>query len=97
LGRRNARRRDRLGPLLAFAVAAFPLAVLFPAAQQALSEYPPPWHGWFGASAAPLSPPRVRVGDRVPDFTLQDLAGRPVRMSALRARVPVVVEFGSFT
>jgi hypothetical protein len=85
--------------LLAFAVVAFPLALLFPAAQQALFDYPRPWAGWFGraAPAVPTPSASARVGQRVADFTLQDLAGRTVRLSALRGRIPVVVEFGSFT
>jgi cytochrome c biogenesis protein CcmG/thiol:disulfide interchange protein DsbE len=33
------------------------------------------------------STPGAREGDRAPDFTLPDLAGRPVSLSALRGRV----------
>lgn len=34
-----------------------------------------------------------RVGDRAPEFTLPDDAGRPVSLSSLLARNPVVLSF----
>jgi hypothetical protein len=34
-----------------------------------------------------------KVGDRAPDFTLADSAGRPVSLAGLRARGPVVLSF----
>ncbi len=37
-----------------------------------------------------------RPGDPAPDFELEDLDGRPVRLGSLRGR-PVVLEFGSYT
>ena len=35
----------------------------------------------------------ARVGTLAPDFTLPDVAGRPVSLAALRARGPVVLSF----
>jgi hypothetical protein len=35
----------------------------------------------------------LKVGDRVPDFTLPDEDGRPVRLAGLLARGPVVLSF----
>ena len=35
----------------------------------------------------------LKVGDRAPDFTLPDTDGRPVTLSALLARGPVILAF----
>jgi hypothetical protein len=37
------------------------------------------------------------MAEWVADFTLEDLAGHPVRLRALQGGLPVVVELGSFT
>ena len=40
---------------------------------------------------------QLRAGDMGPDFELPDLDGTSVRLSALRGRKHVVLEFGSIT
>jgi hypothetical protein len=35
----------------------------------------------------------VKVGERAPDFTLPDIEGRPVSLTGLLARGPVVLSF----
>jgi AhpC/TSA family protein len=53
----------------------------------------------FGASfnfvlaRVPEGPTTLRVGDRPPDFTLPDAAGRPVALADYRGRKPVVLVF----
>jgi hypothetical protein len=43
-------------------------------------------------------PSALHVGERAPDFPLEDLdSGRTVRLSELWAKDLVLVEFGSFT
>jgi hypothetical protein len=37
------------------------------------------------------------LGEAAPDFTLRDVEGKPFRLSDLAGRVPVLIEFGSFT
>jgi hypothetical protein len=37
------------------------------------------------------------LGDAAPDFTLRDVEGKTFRLSQEVGRVPVVLEFGSFT
>lgn len=39
----------------------------------------------------------ARIGTQAPDFTLTDLDGRPVSLSAFREKKHVVLEFGSIT
>jgi hypothetical protein len=40
---------------------------------------------------------RPALGEAAPDFSLVDVAGRPFRFSAEAGRLPLVIEFGSFT
>ena len=47
----------------------------------------------FVAMRVPPSRPLVAVGQPVPDFTLPDAAGRPVRLSDYRGKKPVVLVF----
>ena len=43
-------------------------------------------------------PKQLGVGERAPDFPLEDLdSAQEVRMKSLWARRPAVIEFGSFT
>jgi peroxiredoxin Q/BCP len=35
----------------------------------------------------------IRVGDKAPDFTLQDTEGKPVALSGLLAEGPVILAF----
>lgn len=39
----------------------------------------------------------ARIGTQAPDFTLTDLDGRPVSLSAFCGKKHVVLEFGSIT
>jgi hypothetical protein len=50
---------------------------------------------WFNFVVAriPAAPPAFRVGERPPDFTLADAAGRPVSLADYRGRKPVVLVF----
>lgn len=50
---------------------------------------------WFNFVAArvPLAPTALRVGERPPDFTLLDAAGRPVSLADYRGKKPVVLIF----
>jgi hypothetical protein len=50
---------------------------------------------WFNFVAArvPVTPTAFRVGERPPDFTLPDAAGRPVTLRDYRGRKPVVLVF----
>ena len=50
---------------------------------------------WFNFVVArvPDAPPAFRVGERPPDFTLSDAAGRPVSLADYRGRKPVVLVF----
>jgi AhpC/TSA family len=50
---------------------------------------------WFNFVAArvPDMPTTFRVGERPPDFTLPDAAGRPVSPADYRGRKPVVLVF----
>jgi cytochrome oxidase Cu insertion factor (SCO1/SenC/PrrC family) len=41
--------------------------------------------------------PGPRVGEEAPDFALRDVDGRPARLSDWRGRMPVVIEFGSYS
>jgi hypothetical protein len=50
------------------------------------------WFNFVGASV-PGGPPALRVGERPPDFTLPDAAGRPVSLADYRGRKPVVLVF----
>jgi len=50
---------------------------------------------WFNFVAArvPDAPTALRVGERPPDFTLPDAAGRPVSLADYRGKRPVVLVF----
>jgi AhpC/TSA family len=50
---------------------------------------------WFNFVVArvPDTPPAFRVGDRPPDFTLSDAAGRPVTLADYRGKKPVLLIF----
>ncbi len=50
---------------------------------------------WFNFVAArvPDTPTALRVGERAPDFTLLDAAGRPVSLADYRDKKPVVLIF----
>jgi AhpC/TSA family len=50
---------------------------------------------WFDFVAArvPFTPTVMRVGERLPDFTLPDAGGRPVSLADFRGKSPVVVIF----
>ncbi len=50
---------------------------------------------WFNFVAArvPDTPTALRVGERPPDFTLPDAAGRPVSLADYRGKKPVVLVF----
>jgi cytochrome oxidase Cu insertion factor (SCO1/SenC/PrrC family) len=50
------------------------------------------WFNFVGASV-PGGPTVLRVGERPPDFTLPDAAGRPVSLADYRGRKPVVLVF----
>ena len=47
----------------------------------------------FVLARIPASPSVLRVGERPPDFTLPDAAGRPVSLADYRGRKPVVLVF----
>jgi len=51
--------------------------------------------GWFNFVIArvPASTTVLRVGARVPDFTLPDAEGRPVSLADFRGKKPVVLVF----
>ena len=51
--------------------------------------------GWFNLVGArvPATPTALRVGERPPDFTLPDAAGRPVSLAEFRGKKPVVLVF----
>jgi AhpC/TSA family protein len=50
---------------------------------------------WFNFVLAriPDTPTTLRVGERPPDFTLPDAAGRPVALADYRGKKPVVLVF----
>lgn len=50
---------------------------------------------WFNFVAArvPDAPTALQVGERPPDFTLPDAAGRPVSLADYRGKKPVVLIF----
>lgn len=50
------------------------------------------WFNFVGARV-PDAPTALRVGERPPDFTLPDAAGRPVSLSDYRGDRPVVLVF----
>jgi len=50
------------------------------------------WYNFVGARV-PESPTALRVGERPPDFTLPDTAGRPVSLADYRGKKPVVLVF----
>lgn len=45
----------------------------------------------------PFEQNKPALGEAAPDFTLHDVEGKPFRLSDYAGRVPVVIEFGSFT
>ena len=47
----------------------------------------------FVLARIPDAPTNVRVGERAPDFTLPDAAGRPVSLADFRGKKPVVLVF----
>lgn len=51
--------------------------------------------GWFNFVVArvPDTPTTLRVGERAPDFTLPDAAGRPVSLVDYRSKKPIVLVF----
>jgi hypothetical protein len=50
------------------------------------------WFNFVGARV-PLTASALRVGERLPDFTLPDAAGRPVSLAGYRGQKPVVLVF----
>jgi len=50
------------------------------------------WFNFVGARV-PNTPTALRVGERAPDFTLPDAAGRPVSLTEFRGKKPVVLVF----
>jgi len=47
----------------------------------------------FVLARIPADHTTLRVGERAPDFTLSDAAGRPVTLAGYRGRQPVVLVF----
>ena len=47
----------------------------------------------FVLARIPAAHTTLRVGERAPDFTLRDAAGRPVSLADYRGRQPVVLVF----
>jgi AhpC/TSA family protein len=47
----------------------------------------------FVVARVPVTPTALRVGERPPDFTLPDAAGRPVSLADYRGQKPVVIVF----
>jgi cytochrome oxidase Cu insertion factor (SCO1/SenC/PrrC family) len=50
------------------------------------------WFNFVGARV-PATPTALRVGERPPDFTLTDAAGRPASLADYRGQKPVVLIF----
>ena len=50
------------------------------------------WFNFVGARV-PAGPTALRVGERAPDFTLTDAAGRPLSLADYRGKKPVVLVF----
>ncbi len=50
------------------------------------------WFNFVGARV-PDAPTALRVGERPPEFTLPDAAGRPVSLADYRGKKPVVLVF----
>jgi hypothetical protein len=50
------------------------------------------WFNFVGARV-PDTPTTLRLGERPPDFTLPDAAGRPVALADFRGQKPVVLIF----
>ena len=50
------------------------------------------WFNFVGAQV-PRTPTALRVGERAPDFTLTDAAGRPASLADYRGQKPVVLIF----
>ncbi len=48
---------------------------------------------WIGVIAMVLGSAALKVGDRAPDFTLPDTDGKPVTLSRLLTRGPVILAF----
>jgi cytochrome oxidase Cu insertion factor (SCO1/SenC/PrrC family) len=47
----------------------------------------------FVVARIPATPSALRVGERPPDFTLPDAAGRPLSLADYRGKKPVVLVF----
>jgi hypothetical protein len=45
----------------------------------------------------PMAQTGPRLGEPAPNFVLQDLAGKSVRLRDLVGKRPIVIEFGSYT
>jgi peroxiredoxin len=50
----------------------------------------------LGRAWAQDTPPRLRIGDRLPDLLLKTTQGEPVRLGALRGRVLIVNFFAAY-
>lgn len=46
-----------------------------------------------GAHVKPTDLDRVKIGDRAPDFTLEEINGRPISLSDFRGKKHVVLVF----
>jgi hypothetical protein len=93
---------------LAAALAAAVLACAALGGDQAVEDL---WRSWSGsatphaaptayhplASTTPTGFTSLVPGLEAPDFTLRDLDGRKVRWKDFQGKLPVVIEFGSFT
>ena len=71
-----------------------PLAALSFAQQQQQPAAQQPTQPRPQQQAAPAPPKlKVKVGDRAPDFTLNDINGHPVKLSDFRGKKNVVLAF----
>jgi hypothetical protein len=108
LGRGARKRRRRRGALVGLLIAvAVALAAVPTSAWCALlgwrsgsGEAVPPRAAWAGRTDVEepgAEPLRVAVGDRLPDLPLRDADAGEVRPGDYAGRLPLVIEFGSFT
>ena len=51
---------------------------------------------WLGPAAAQDSPPRLRIGDRLPDLVVKTTQGETVRLASLRGRVLIINFFAAY-
>jgi hypothetical protein len=49
------------------------------------------------SSLSPFELSHPALGEVAPEFTLRDVDGKPFRLARELARMPVLIEFGSFT